>query len=66
MNVDGWITIGTKVDTKGFNKDMRTLDQQIRQAEKQHSDLLKQRQEIQETLDNAPMAKEYLQEEYDN
>lgn len=66
MNVDGWVIIGTKVDTKGFNKDMRTLDQQIRQVEKQHSDLLKQRQEIQETLDNAPIAKEYLQEEYDN
>lgn len=60
MDADGWITIGTKLDTKDLEKQIRILERNLQKYDKETGKLLKQKVTIEADLTEIEKAKEAL------
>lgn len=50
--MDGWITIGTKLDTKGLEKDMKAAERELQKYQKDSEKLTTQKAQIEVDLSN--------------
>lgn len=65
MNVDGWITIGTKIDNSELEKELRNYERELKRFDKDTEKLLKQKAKIEVDLSQIELAKEAIQHETD-
>ena len=63
--MSGWITIGTKLDTKDLEKDLRNAERELQQFERESEKLTKQKVKIEADLSEIELAKQLIQEETD-
>lgn len=63
--MDGYITIGTSLDSKGLEKDLRDAERQLRQYEKEAEKLTKQKVKIEADVSNFEAAKTLIQQQTD-
>ena len=63
--MDGYITIGTSLDSKGLEKDLRDAERQLRQYEKEAEKLTKQKVKIEADMSDFEAAKTLIQQQTD-
>jgi carbonic anhydrase len=63
--VDGYVTIGTSLDSKGLEKDLRDAERQLRQYEKEAEKLTKQKVKIEADVSDFEAAKTLIQQQTD-
>lgn len=65
MDVDGWITIGTKIDNSQLEKELRNYERELKRFDKDTEKLLKQKAKIEVDLSQFELAKEAIQYDTD-
>lgn len=63
--MDGYVTIGTSLDSKGLEKDLRDAERQLRQYEKEAEKLTKQKVKIEADVSDFEAAKTLIQQQTD-
>ena len=64
--MDGWVTIGTRLDSKQLEKDIKTAESELRRYEKEGERLTKQKAKIDLDLEDYEKQKELIEQSYDN
>lgn len=62
-NVDGWITIGTRLETKDFERQLKQQEQRLKQYERENERLTKSKEVAERNLEEAKFAVEYMEKQ---
>lgn len=65
MNPNGWVVIGSKLDRKQLEKDIKDAERQLQQFEKEGEQLAKQKADLEVDLQDVQTAKELIEEQFE-
>ena len=61
----GWVTIGTKLDTKQLEQDIKTAEKQLKEYNREGEKLTNQKVKIEQDLTELEEGKKYLEEQFE-